>query len=206
MRQTTAVVLAAVLVAVSAHAAHPVGRGFVLAGEIVRFDPKGRPVFTMRQQRVTASETREGFTRWASTAEGRRIVERLTAPDREVVVTESSVEPGIGRAPQPGFLTLLEADEPATLKRYELILNPTRAREYDQRPGVDLGYPRTPGDVMALAWAGEMLHVDFYAMGIPLPHHRRVDFQERWAAVARQLGFPRVTHGTDQTEAFSRER
>ena len=82
-------------------------------------------------------------------------------------------------------------------KRYDLILNPTIASQYNNADSIDLGLPRTATDVMALAWAGEMLHIDFYANGIPLPHHDRPDFQERWLTAAAQLGMPNATHGTD---------
>jgi hypothetical protein len=50
---------------------------------------------------------------------------------------------------------------------------------------------------MSTAWAAEMLHIDFYARGIPLPHHERPDFQERWQSVASELGFPVLQHDTD---------
>jgi hypothetical protein len=82
-------------------------------------------------------------------------------------------------------------------KRYELVLNPTIASQYDNGSSIDLGLPRTASDVMALAWAGEMLHVDFYANGVPLADHDRPDFQDRWLAVAAQLGLPNATHGTE---------
>ena len=56
---------------------------------------------------------------------------------------------------------------------------------------------------MAAAWAAEMLHIDFYARGIALPHHERDDFQERWMAVAGQLGFGRMTHGMEHDDRSS---
>ena len=51
---------------------------------------------------------------------------------------------------------------------------------------------------MALAWTGEMLHIEFYAAGIPPPHHERADFQKRWRLVAWALGLERVEHVTDE--------
>jgi hypothetical protein len=176
------------------------GRGFVLADETIRFDADLRPQFSERQLRTTAESTRAGLVRWASTLEGRSIIARFQGQDREVIVLESADEPTIGRAPEPGFRTLLAAGDPKQLKTYRLIVNPSLAEQYQGSKGsksIDLGLPRTPADAMALAWAGEMLHIEFYAEGIPLPHHRRVDFQERWHLVAQALGMPRAEHVTD---------
>jgi hypothetical protein len=55
---------------------------------------------------------------------------------------------------------------------------------------------------MAIAWAGEMLHIYFYARGISLPHHERPDFQEQWVAIASELGMATVRH--DDGDAFAR--
>ena len=62
------------------------------------------------------------------------------------------------------------------------------------------GEPTTPAQVMAAAWAAEMLHIDFYSRGISLPHHSRTDFQTEWREVARQLGFPYLAHGDESDE------
>ena len=67
------------------------------------------------------------------------------------------------------------------------------------------GHPTTPADLMAIAWAGEMLHIDFYSRGISLPHHSRPDFQEEWHRVAEELGYPSATH-TDQVDEPMRGR
>jgi hypothetical protein len=174
------------------------GRGFVLADEVIRFDADLRPQFSANQLRKTDEATRAGLIRWASTLEGKSIIARFQAEDREVIVIESADEPTIGRAPQPGFLTLLAAGDAKQLKTYRMIVNPTLAAQYRGSKSVDLGWPRTPADAMALAWAGEMLHIEFYASGIPLPHHHRNDFQERWRLVAQALGMPRGAHGTEE--------
>ncbi|HEY0157372.1 MAG TPA: hypothetical protein VGF28_08820 [Thermoanaerobaculia bacterium] len=194
--------LGAVLALVAAAPA-PRGAGFVLAGESIAFDAGLRPRFSEHQVRATSLATRDGFALWSATAEGKAIIRRFHETEREVHVFESDSETGIGRAPQPGFATLLTAGDPTRRKRYDLILNPTLAGQYAKPSTLDLGLPRTPGDVMAVAWAGEMLHIDFYADGIPLPHHQRNDFQERWRAVANALGFPLVDHATDEGALFS---
>jgi len=169
----------------------------VLAGDAIRFDGDFRPRFTANQISSTSASTRAGLERWARTAEGQKLIRRFLEPDRTVVVREDPDEPTPGRAPQPSLETMLTANRRKVQKRYELVLNPTIASQYDNGSSVDLGLPRTSSDVMALAWAGEMLHVDFYADGVPLPHHERPDFQERWLAVAAQLGLPNATHDTD---------
>ena len=64
--------------------------------------------------------------------------------------------------------------------------------------------PATPADMMAAAWAGEMLHVDFYARGISLPHHSRDDFQTEWEAVAVELGFPALRHNDEDERRYRR--
>jgi len=65
-----------------------------------------------------------------------------------------------------------------------------------------LNEPANASDMMAVAWAGEMLHIYFYAQGISLPHHPRADFQDQWHAVADELGMVLVTH--DDQERVSR--
>ncbi len=167
----------------------------LFAGEKVPFGADLLPHFTAHQISATSAATRAGLERWARTDEGRAILRRLQENDRTVIVKDDPEEESPGRAPQPSLETLLSANNPKVQKRYELILNPAIAAQYDTGSEIDLGLPRTAADVMALAWAGEMLHIDFYARGIPLPHHERADFQERWTAVAAQLGLPNATHG-----------
>lgn len=171
--------------------------GFILAGESVHFDGDLRPRFSERQRAETAESTRAGFEKWAATPEGRAMLALFRNGEREVAIIENADERGIGRAPQPSFSTLLAANDPTKRKRYELIVNPALAALYDG-PSIDVGLPRTPADVMATAWAAEMLHIDFYTRGIPLPHHERADFQQRWRAVAGQLGFPTMEHTSGQ--------
>jgi hypothetical protein len=174
-----------------------------LASESIRFDANLRPRFSEHQIASTSASTRDGLAKWAGTAEGRAIIGRVLADDHEVTIVEDATEAGVGRAPQPMPGVLLAAEDAAQLKRYELILNPSIAALYNNPAALDLGLPRTPADVMAAAWAAEMLHIDFYSRGISLPHHDRHDFQERWMKVAGQLGFGRMTHGveTDTGEA-----
>lgn len=169
----------------------------LLANEPVAFDAALRPQFTELQLRSIAESTRAGLAKWAATEEGKAIITRFQAIDREVYISESADESGFGRAPQPSFATMLAANDRTKTKVYQLILNPARAAEYRNAASIDLGEPRTPADVMAVTWAAEMLHIDFYSQGIPLPHHRRADFQDRWLAVATALGFPLVEHGAD---------
>jgi hypothetical protein len=198
-----AIVISLLLSANSAFAAG----GFVLAEETIRFDAELLPQFSAKQMRATAEVTRAGLVRWAATAEGKAIIARVQSGDCEVIVIESTDEPTIGRAPQPGFLTLLAAGDRKQLKSYTLIVNPNVAAQYNRPKSIDLGLPRTPVDAMALAWAGEMLHIEFYAQGIALPHHQRVDFQERWQRVATALGMPRVEHVTSEgVDAFGMRR
>jgi hypothetical protein len=180
------------------------GGGIILADEAIRFDADLRPQFSAHQMRASAEATRAGLLRWAATGEGKSIIARFQAKDRQVIVIESGDESTIGRAPQPGFVTLLAAGDPKQLKTYWLIVNPALAAQYDRPKGIELGFPRTPEDVMALAWAGEMLHIEFYAAGIPLPHHDRSDFQKRWRLVADALGLWRVEHVTDELQGGAR--
>ena len=189
--------LVAVLAAIVTQPAQR-GEGFVLAGESIAFTSELRPRFSEHQLRASAAATRDGFAKWAATPEGQAAIRRFTRGDCEVHVTESAEEPGVGRAPQPGFMTFLASGDASKVKRYDLILNPVRAAEYGDPQTVNLGLPRTPADVMAVAWAAEMLHIDFYAEGIPLPHHHRADFQERWMRVAGALGFPLVSHDSGE--------
>jgi hypothetical protein len=178
--------------------------GIILADEAIRFDADLRPQFSAHQMRASAEATRAGLLRWAATGEGKSIIARFQAKDRQVIVIESDDESTIGRAPQPGFVTLLAAGDPKQLKTYWLIVNPALAAQYDRPKAIELGLPRTPSDVMALAWAGEMLHIEFYAAGIPLPHHERSDFQKRWRLVADALGLWRVEHVTDELQGGAR--
>lgn len=178
--------------------------GIILADEAIRFDADLRPQFSVHQMSASAEATRAGLVRWAATSEGRSIIARFQAKDRQVIVVESDDESTIGRAPQPGFVTLLAAGDPKQLKTYWLIVNPSLAAQYDRPKSIPLGLPQTASDVMALAWAGEMLHIEFYATGIPLPHHERPDFQKRWLRVADALGMARAQHGTDEFQGGAR--
>jgi hypothetical protein len=167
----------------------------LFAGEKLTLDADLLPRFTPHQIASTAAATRAGLERWARTQEGRAILVRLDQDDRIVIVREDPQESSPGRAPQPSLETLLSANNRKVRKRYELVLNPAIAAQYDNPSAIDLGLPHSASDVMALAWAGEMLHIDFYARGVPLPPHERPDFQERWTAVAAQLRLPNATHG-----------
>ena len=98
---------------------------------------------------------------------------------------------------------MVAATDHTKTKAYDLILNPT----FGLPKGVLSlsGEPSTPADMMAAAWAAEMLHIDFYARGISLPHHQRDDFQTEWEAVAAELGFPTLRHN-DEDERRYRHR
>lgn len=176
--------------------------GIVLAGELVPFDPERGIAFTRIQLRYTAESTRAGLVRWAATSHGRRLLASLKQNRQEVFVSEDFDEQGMGRAPQPGLATLLAANDPTQRRAYELILNPAA-------PSVPAGFtalpnqPATAEDFMAIAWAAEMLHIDFYARGVPLPHHQRADFQQDWLRIAAELGFPALEHG-EEDEAGNR--
>ncbi len=178
----------------------------LLAGETIRFDDHQRPQFTEQQVRSTAETTRAGFVNWIATHEGQLLVARFRGEEFEIVISEDEGEPSPGRAPQPGIATLLAAGDRTKVKRYELVLNPSIAAEYGRGPVLALGQPLTPTDVMATAWAAEMLHIDFYSCGIRLPHHSRGDFQERWQSVASELGFPLMKHDTEEEVDSDRRR
>jgi hypothetical protein len=175
---------------------------FVLAGEPLQFDERLRPAFTSGQVRNSFDSTRAGLARWAATEEGRKIIRHLDPQEFRVVISEDPEEGGAGRAPQPGIATLVAAADHKKLKTYSMILNPTFGLD---RGVIALpGLPASSSDLMALAWAGEMLHIDFYARGISLPHHPRRDFQEEWRAVAGQLGYPATKHTDAVDEAVDR--
>lgn len=184
----------------------PARAPFVLAGEPVQFDAAFRPAFTSVQLRNSFDATRTGLARWAATEEGQKIIRHLDPKEYRVVVEEDPHEDGAGRAPQPGIATLVAANDHAKLKVYSVIFNPTYG--LDRHRGVIAlpGHPATPADLMAMAWAGEMLHIDYYSRGISLPHHSRRDFQEEWRAVAAELGYPSMTHDDESDELPMRGR
>ena len=104
----------------------------------------------------------------------------------------------LGQAPQPGLATLLTANNPSKVKTYELFLNPSAAVDLPKGATViSTGMPTSGKDMMAAAWAGEMLHIDFYSKGTSLPHHSRSEFQQAWEAITQELGFPSMPHGND---------
>jgi len=177
---------------------------FVLAGEPLQFDARLRPAFTSSQLRNSFDATRAGLTRWAATDEGRKIIRHLDPKEFRVVINEDPEEGGVGRAPQPGIATLIAATDHKKLKVYTMILNPTFGLD---RGVIALpGHPTTSADMMAVSWAGEMLHIDFYARGISLPHHGRPDFQDEWHTVAGELGYPAMKHSDETDEAPDRGR
>lgn len=175
---------------------HAVLALLLLAGEPVRFDGKMTPQFTDNQLRNTAESTRAGLTKWAATPHGRRLMARFNSSEYEIRVAEDAGEDGAGRAPQPGIAELVQAGDHSRRKIYRLILNPRFNLPKGFQP-FPSPRPARPADVMAAAWAAEMLHIDFYARGISLPHHRRTDFQEEWRELAAEIGFPLLTHDDD---------
>ena len=176
-------------------AASPARATFLLAGQPVRFDADATPRFTSRQMRGTSRATRQGLEKWAATEQGRKLVSRFEAKEFEIVVTEDDDEPGFGRAPQPALATMMAAANRKAVKSYELILNPRF--DVPEKFRVLPGEPATPADMMAAAWAAEMLHVYFYSIGVSLPHHAREDFRTGWSEVATQLGWPTMRHGEE---------
>src|SRR5687768_12571668 len=114
-----------------------------LSSESVRFDAQHRPVFSAHQIATTAASTRAGLTKWAATAEGRAIIERMRGDDREVTIVEDDREIGVGRAPQPDTNTLLAAKDDHQVKQYRLILNPALAAQYNHPAAINLGFPRS---------------------------------------------------------------
>jgi len=169
----------------------------VLAGQAVDFDAGMRPRFTPEQIRRSSEATRDGLAKWAATEFGRRIIQSLDRGEYRIDVEEEEIDDGIGRAPQPGIATLAAAGNHAKQKRYLMILNPNFFTKMPAGMEPLRDQPASPADVMALAWAGEMLHVWFYARGISLPHHQRLDFQDDWARIASELGMPAVQHDDD---------
>ncbi len=178
---------------------------FLLAGGSVHFDGGGRPQFTATQVSSTAASTREGMARWAATAHGREIIAYFDAPEYVVNVTEDDSEEGMGRAPQPGIATLVASVDHSKRKTYDLVLNPRFFRVPEGMTPLP-NQLSTPADMMAAAWAGEMLHIYFYAQGISLPHHDRGDFQTEWRGVAAELGMPALTHDDEDESAGARAR
>lgn len=198
-------VIAAVLLVVSAATPSELSlqnpsneAGFQLAGERIRFDANEKPEFTLNQIAHSAEAIRSGLVKWAATPGGRSEILRFNSAEYEVTIREDGNDAGAGRAPQPALATLVAAADHTKTKAYDLILNPTFKLPEKMTP-LYSGEPTTPADIMAAAWAAEMLHIDFYARGISLPHHSRADFQSEWRVIATQLGFPNLPHG-DESE------
>ena len=177
----------------------------LLGGERIRIGADSTIEFTASQIRRSEAATRAGLMRWAATAQGRRLLAAFAKNQDKIVVIEDRAEEGAGRAPQPGMATLLAATDPAQMKVYELVLNP--APVVLPKGATPLpNQPATTEDFVALAWAAELLHISFYARGIPLPHHQRPDFQEQWLEIATQLGFPTSKHGEEDEVEWRRVR
>ncbi|HVS31616.1 MAG TPA: discoidin domain-containing protein [Thermoanaerobaculia bacterium] len=166
--------------------------GLILAGERVVFD-EGVPRFTEEQVLGTDEATRRGLVLWAATDQGRALMARFDRPDYRIFVIEDGDEYGMGRAPQPAIATMVAGRDQSRLKAYQVILNPSFARLPESGRRI-FQEPGNAAELMAAAWAGEMLHVYFYSLGIVLPHHERDDFQLQWQEMAAQLGFPALRH------------
>lgn len=206
MRPCT-IILAGCLIATSgARAADDPARsrGIHLAGESVEFGTDGRPRFTAAQTASSSEAVRRGLAKWASTASGRALIARFHGGPYRVMV-EDRVDVAIGRAPEPGMGTLLAANDPSQVKTYSVILSPKPKIEI-AAVAIRRDEAIEPSDVMATAWAAEMLHVDFYSRGVPLPHHDRKDFQQAWRTVAEELGFPTLQHGHEADDPRPRVR
>jgi hypothetical protein len=191
------------LIAISLSAADK--GAIVVAGERVRFDSNLVPQFSAHQIETTSDATRAGLTRWAATKRGQQLIAYFLENDYEISVTEDESEPGIGRAPQPGLATLVAAANHTHIRSYELVLNPRFFRIPDGMVPLP-NQVSTPADMMSIAWAGEMLHIYFYTLGISLPHHARSDFQREWSEIAVELGMPTVTHDDGDERPPARTR
>ena len=176
---------------------------FILAGQRVEFDASMRPQYTQHQIEVVSDATRKGLALWARTEQASTLIQKFSKSEYAIVVEEDLNEPSPGRAPQPGIAMLMAAGDHSTKKTYSMILNPSFFRvTKDQAHFAD--EPGSPADVMAAAFAAEMLHIDFYARGISLPHHERPDFQREWRAIAAGLGMPALRHDADDEWAARR--
>lgn len=176
-----------------------------LAKDRVTFDEKCAPHFTANQIESTPPAIREGLALYTATERGCATARRFDAREYEIDVFEDDLDHSTGEAPPPGLATLLAANDHKTLKKYDLILNPSFQRNSEKVVFDD--EPNTPARMMAAAWAAELLHIDFYSRGISLPHHTRNDFQDEWHELARQLGFPRLEHlDSDDPRAPRRPR
>ena len=135
------------------------------------------------------------------------MIRRLDTREYDIEVSPELLNNSTGEAPPPSIATIINAVDHSKVKSYELLLNPSFKPTTETLVFND--EPATPGQMMAAAWAAEMLHIEFYARGISLPHHSRADFQKEWRELARQLGFPRLAHGDsddDASPAWSRQR
>lgn len=178
----------------------------LIAGEGVRFDAGLRPQFTARQIAGSSEATRAGLAQLAATEHGRKLIEYFNNAEFQVSVTEDTSEDGVGRAPQPGIATLVAATDHSKTKEFDLLLNPAFFRTLPKGMAPLPNQPSSAADVMALAWAGEMLHIYFYAQCISLPHHAREDFQDDWQTIVTELGMPTMTHDDGDERAVMRRR
>ncbi len=174
--------------------AQPPARGAILlANEAIAFDANLIPHFSASQIAHSAAATRAGLAKWAATERGHTLIAHFLAGAYRIEVSEAALQDGFGSAPQPGLATLFAARDPTAVKVYQLILNPGMFVLPDGMVPLP-DQPATASDVMAVAWAAEMLHIYFYSRGISLPHHQRDDFQQEWHVIAAELGFPFPRH------------
>ena len=177
--------------------------GIVLAGEPVQVDANAKITFTAAQMRSISFPTRQGLVLLASTPDGRRLLRKFAAREYAIVVTEGAENGEAGSAPEPGIATLVAWNDHSVCKQYEIVLHPITF----SLPEGATAFPHqadTPADQMAAAWAAELLHIEFYARGISLPHHQRADFQREWQTIVQQLGFPTMTHGEEEESGTDR--
>ncbi len=205
MRSAAIVIVWSLLTVATVHSQRPSHGVFLLASEAVAFDSNLMPHFSANQIANSAEATRMGLVKWATTEHGRKLIGYFTSGEYRITVSEEALEDGFGSAPQPGLAMLVAANDPAAVKAYELVLNP---RLFSVPKGmVPLpNQPATAADVMAVAWAAEMLHIYFYSRGISLPHHQRDDFQDEWRVMAAELGFPSMTHDDAEEQRPVRRR
>jgi hypothetical protein len=205
MRSAAVAIVCSLLVVATLPAKRILSGVFLLASEPIVFDSNQAPHFSANQIQHSEEATRAGLAKWAATERGRAMLAYFTSGNYRITVGEEALEDGVGSAPQPGLATLAAANDPAALKSYDLVLNPLL---FSIPKGmVPLpGQPATAADVMAVAWAAEMLHIYFYSRGISLPHHQRDDFQDEWRVIAAELGFPSMTHDDSEEPQPVRRR
>ena len=179
--------------------ARPAVRGTVESGpaeEPIHFDEHQMPVLSDLQRRELESDFQKGLERYARTREGKAMIAKYGRPGSiDIRIRLAPNDEGILGSAAPASNNLAAAVGAAPFVYVVTINSSLEGVEIRDAKPIGYVYPANTTDLRALQIGAEILHVDFFVEGSRAgTHHENEEFQARWSAFVRELGYPGFPH------------